>query len=232
MTIEKQVSTRRASHFVPNVPAISVSVSAFQEIVYSIDDAWQTTNVQMAAYEYEERVVLTAFGQFLVHNVMQKIYENLNENLPGVKADLVLNSRRSAYHVAVHIPGMLITISAVNHPQLDPRAAIFRETYASLQMAFGVNSNDALEILDPPDISNFSCQYFQVRHGPKADDRQQLGFVVVVPIDGFGEPLTPPQAIDSFLNDLTTSAAAVDQPTAAIVPPEDIKPNLPIKLHP
>ena len=234
LATQNQVRISRASDFVPNVPTTFVLVAAGKEIQDSINDAWDATSLQMGVFGYDHRVVHTAFGQFLVHNIMQKILENIQGVWPGVDADLVPNSRRTAYHIVIRPPGMLITVSAVNHPLDNPRPAIFRESYASQQMGFGINSAGAFQVLDPPDFSNFACRYFQVRHGPKVDDRQQLGFVIIVPVNGFGRPLSPPQAMDSFLDDLSkrTNARANGQPAVSAVPVEDIQPDLTIQLHP
>ena len=180
-------STKRASDFLTNVASVSLLAAAFRKIQGSIVDAWDVTELQMVVFNYDSRVVQTAFAQFLVANVTQKVFENIEGILPGVNADLVPNSTRSAHHVVVNPPGMLVTVSAVQHRTEAPRSAIFRETYASQQMTFGINTTSAFQSLPPPSISSFSCRYFQVRHGPQARS-QKLGFIVVVPIDGFGDP--------------------------------------------
>ena len=119
------------------VKAVSLPV-ALRTIEAAIQDAWSDTRAQMVESQFDHEVVHTAFGQFLVHNARNRIRRI---EAPGVGSRLVPNRRGSAYHVQVIIENLLLTISAVNDPQSQPRFARFRDSYAhGLQLWFQLHS--------------------------------------------------------------------------------------------
>ena len=87
---------------------------ALLSIKYAISFAWADSRGQVKAASYDPRIVQTAFGQFLVHNVMNRIYQ-LNEGYQNITAELRPNSSNTAYHVAVRLEDTLLTVSAVAH---------------------------------------------------------------------------------------------------------------------
>ena len=92
---------------------------ALLALKYAISNAWADTRRQVKASSYDPRIVQTAFGQFLVHNVMNRIYQ-LNEDYQSMTAELRPNSSNTAYHVAIRLEDTLLTVSAIPHENLRP----------------------------------------------------------------------------------------------------------------
>ena len=161
----------------------------------AIKDSWTTTLHQVGEEGYDERVALTAFGQFLHHNVMNRVY-GLNGKCPGLATDLVPNDRRSAYHVTATIHDLFITISSVSSVESRPRYAQFRTDYA--QSYFTIDHDNHFQptpVVDPGDHT-----YVQILHGPREDSRHRLGFILVVFPTSFGQYRHLPMGIDDFLD--------------------------------
>ena len=182
---------------------ISVSLSvALEAIKAAIQDAWADTRAQMADYQFHPAVVHTAFGQFLVHNVRNKVFRI---DTPGMVTELVLNRRRTAYHLKVVLKNELfLTISAVEDPVSPPRPAQFRTDYVGgSQSWFRITAQNDFEPVPPV---KSTAEYIQILHGPlgtRGQKRQELGFIhVAFPHDGGGyRRLTIP--LDAYMAELS-----------------------------
>ena len=183
---------------------------ALLALKYAISNAWADTRRQVKASSYDPRIVQTAFGQFLVHNVMNRIYQ-LNEDYQSMTAELRPNSSNTAYHVAIRLEDTLLTVSAIPHENLRPRAALFREDYASRQGFFEINGQNRFVAASPPELSESTKTYLQILHGPKADDRQQLGFMLVASLNRFNEYEGKPVPLDELLLNFPTQQDDVEE---------------------
>ena len=180
--------------------------SALDFMRASIQDAWSITRAQMEEYEYEPAVAHTAFAQFLVHNVQNKVYKSIPSSLP-VDASLVPNRNRSAYHVRVNVAGeLLVTVSTVPNIRSQPRYARFRSDYMSgLQGRFRIVDGPRFE----PELPvRPTATYLQILHGPRdrSQHRHYLGFIMVAFPDHNGNYRRPPMLLDDYLESLSASA--------------------------
>ena len=184
---------------VANTPIARVTRPAFVAVKTALEDAWADTRRQLREEDYDSRIIQTAFGQFLVHNVMNRVY-HLHAAYPGITADLVPNERGSAHHVRVNIHGLFATISSVPDLQARPRHAQFRANYARQQSYFKISRDNRFQLAPPPEPDDPASTYTQILHGPKSDSRQELGFILVGFPNRFGEYQQEPMHIDEFLN--------------------------------
>ena len=198
---------------VASSPIASVTRGALLAVETAIEDAWADTRRQVGEEDYDKRIIQTAFGQFLVHNVMNCVYK-LDAAYPGIAAELVPNERASSYHIRVNIHGLFITISSVPDVHAGPRHAEFRANYAMLQGYFRINKDNRFEASPPPELDEPTGTYMQILHGPKADSRQELGFVLVAFPNRFGNYEQNPMPMDHFLHALlqngTTDEEIID----------------------
>ena len=167
---------------------------------------------------------MTAFGQLLVHNVMH--YASLLDGLyPGLTVVLRPNSRKTAYHVLTRAPGMVWTISAVPDRLSKPRFAFFRDEYATRQAFFMVNENNDFEMRLPVNFF-VGSRYFHILHGPRPDNRRELGFILMAEVDSFGEYVAVPQDLDDFVSSIFNVAkTSVQSPPvgAEVIKPAPIQ---------
>ena len=186
--------------------------AAFAALKVAIQDAWDDTRRQIEEADYDPQIVQTAFGQFLFHNVLNRVVQ-LDATIPCVVAKLVPNERRSAHYILVIINGRAITISAVPDLQARPRDARFRSSYARMQGRWIINEHNDLEPSPPlgPDDS-FTSTYIHLLHGPRVGRRRQLGFIQVAIPNIFGEYDIDPIPIDAFL-DAEWGAVTSDEET-------------------
>ena len=217
----------------PIAPEDTANQNASSSVVYvalgkikdAVEFAWDLTVMQVESAQYDPRISHTAFAQFLVHNVRHFVYQ-IDGVFPGIAVDLVPNLRRSAYHVQVRLHGILITISAVEDRFARPRHAVFRDYYASRQMAFDINSStNYFEFRGPPDAPDTSPRYFQILHGPKPGDRHLLGFLVIAPVDQHNKLVCPPQDIDKFLASFFVPTEESQSQVESIVPNFSFQPT-------
>ena len=187
---------------------VNVTRAGLNAVKNAIMDAWSSTHHQMSEAGYDERIVHTAFGQFLVHNVRHTVFQ-LNESYPGIRVDLVPNKHGSAFHVKLEVNGLLVTISAVSDHQAIPRYAQFRDAYAN-QMFFYINQSDQFELSEYPEPRVTTPTYIQILHGPHEDNRQRLGFIRVALPNDFGRYNQAPMDFDEFLNSLSGEPEASD----------------------
>lgn len=164
----------------------------------AISFAWADTRKQVKGAGYDDRIVQTAFGQFLVHNVMNRIYQ-LNMGCENMKVELRPNSNNTAHHVVIRFNNMLLTVSAVAQPHMRPRAALFREEYASRQGFFRISEQNSFVPTSPRSLSEPRTSYLQILHGPKDDDRQHLGFMLIASLNHFNEYEGKPAPLDDLL---------------------------------
>lgn len=180
---------------------------ALESIGAAIYDAWTDTRVQMHEREYHPAVVHTAFGQFLAHNVLNRVFQI---ETTGMVSQFVPNRRGSAYHVKVVIEGRLfLTISAVENSESPPRPARFRNDYAEgLQSWFEVTAQDEFELVVPTESE---AEYIQILHGPdglRGQKRQELGFIYVAfPLSGGGNR-RPSMPLDAYIAELSLEGPA------------------------
>ena len=157
----------------------TTSISAALEIIKAvIQDAWGDTRNQMEEYGYGPRVIHTAFAQFLVHNIRNRVSRI---DTPGISTQLVPNRRHSANHVKVCIgDNLVLTISTVRNPEETPRRALFRTEYAEgMQSWFDITDQNVFEMMIP---AGPGIEYIQILHGPKGhrgQKRCELGFIYV-----------------------------------------------------
>ncbi len=163
----------------------------------AISDGWADTRRQIAAVGYDPRITQSAFGQFLVHNVMNRTYR-LNDSEPNLQVELRPNKNNAAHHAVVRVEHVLMTVSAISAEYVQSRPALFREEYASLQGSFGIDAGGNFVPL-PPEEMDSVITYIQVLHGPSVDDREQNGFTLVAFYDQFNERKGKPVRIDDFL---------------------------------
>ena len=146
--------------------------------------AWEDTRGQVMDFDW--RIQKTCFGQFLLGNVMRRVYE-LNASGPSVHVELKPNERKNSYHVELSMPGFLCTISAVGNDKELPRHADFRATIArSLQSFFSHSDNEVVfKFSPPPALDEALPGYIQILHGPvdNGDRREELGFIRVAFLD-------------------------------------------------
>lgn len=178
-----------------------------EAIKAAIQDAWADTRVQMEEYGFQPAVVHTAFGQFLAHNVLNKVFQI--ESV-GMVSQFVPNRRGSAYHVKVVIEGRLfLTISAVENPESPPRPARFRTDYAEgLQSWFEVTAEEEFELVLP---TKSTVEYIQILHGPsgpRGQKRQELGFICVAFPDSGGGSRRPSIPLDAYISELSLGGPA------------------------
>ena len=163
----------------------------------AIFDGWADTRRQIAAAGYDTRITQSAFGQFLVHNVMNRTYR-LNESDPNITVELRPNKNNTAHHVVVRIEDVLMTVSAVPNEHVRARPALFREEYASRQGSFKIDAGDNFVPLPPEQMDSIET-YIQILHGPSVDNREQHGFTIVAFLNQFNECTGKPLQIDDFL---------------------------------
>ena len=164
----------------------------------AIEDAYAYTRVQMQEGQYHQSVVHTAFGQFLVHNVRDRIAKI---RIPGLVSRFASNPRGTAYHEIAFLEDKLFaTISAVTQPDSPPRPARFRSGYASgLQSSFRITDEDEFEPIPPIQPTTV---YAQILHGSARESglpRQQLGFIQVAFPDGAGGYSRPTISLEAFI---------------------------------
>ncbi len=162
----------------------------------AIQDAWADTCIQME--EFQPAVVHTAFGQYLAHNVLNKVFQI---ETAGMVSQFVPNRRGSAFHVKVVIEDRLfLTISAVENPESPPRPARFRNDYAEgLQSWFEVTAQDEFRLAIP---TKSTAEYIQILHGPsglRGQKRQELGFINVAFPHWGGGNRRPSIPLDSYI---------------------------------
>ena len=182
-------------------PTANLSV-ALDGIKAAIQDAWTDTRTQMEEYQFHQSVVHTAFGQFLVHNVRNRVFQS---DSPGMISHLMPNRRGSAYHLKVIIMDKLfLTISAVENQESPPRPARFRSDYAGGQQSwFRVTAQDEFEPLPP---AQSTAEYIQILHGPqglRGQKRQKLGFIYVAFPHSRGVYRRPPIPLDAYIAELS-----------------------------
>ncbi len=168
--------------------------TALNALAGAITDGWAITRRQINEEDYDERITQTGFGQFLHHNVMSGVYR-LNGKYPGLATDLVPNDRRTAHHVTATVSDLFITMSSVSSVESRPRHAQFRTHYA--QSYFTIDYDDNLQLTPPVDPGDRT--YMQILHGPKDDNRHELGFVLVVFPTLVGQYRQAPMPIGDFL---------------------------------
>ena len=160
--------------------------ASLKTIKAAIQDAWADTRAQMEDYQFGESTMHTAFGQFLVHNVRNRVS---GIDIHGVMSNLVPNRRHTANHERVIVEGALIlTFSAVESQKSSPRPAQFRTEYAEgLQSWFDITDQNEFEAMRPPKAT---LEYIQILHGSKGSsdqERRELGFInVAFPSSGGG----------------------------------------------
>ena len=168
----------------------------------AIQDAWTDTRAQMVENQFHPLVVHTAFAQFLVHNVLSKVFQT---ETAGMDCQLIPNRRGSAYHLRVMIKDELfLTISAVENPETPPRPARFRTDYAGgLQSWFRVTAQDEFEQVAP---AKSTVEYIQILHGPsglRGQRRQKLGFIYVAFPHSGGGYRRPSIPLDAYIAELS-----------------------------
>ena len=183
---------------------------ALLAIKYAIFYAWADTRDQVKVASFDARIVQTAFGQFLIHNVMNRIYQ-LNHGNQSITAELKPNSSNTAHHVAIRLEDILLTVSAVPHEKMRPRAALFREDYASRQGFFEISGLNSFVATSPPELIGATKTYLQILHGPNPDDRQQLGFMLVASLNRFNEYEGKPVPLDDLLMNFPTQQDNVEE---------------------
>ena len=166
-------------------------------VKFAISDGWADTRRQIVAAGYDPRITQSAFGHFLVHNVMNRTYL-LNDSAPNLEVELRPNKNNSMHHAVVRVDDVLMTVSAVPKEHLLPRPALFRGEYASRQGSFAIDAGDNF-VPSPPEQMDSIMTYIQVLHGPSVDDREKTGFTLVAFFDQFNEPIGKPVQIDEFL---------------------------------
>ena len=186
-------------------------IDALLAIKYAISFAWDDTREQVKTADYDPRIVQTAFGQFLVHNVMNRIYQLNAGYHQTITAELKPNRSKNAHHVAVRFEGTLLTVSAVGHENVRPRPAIFREDYASRQTSFEISEQNSFVATLPPRLDGPTKTYLQILHGPKVDDRHQLGFMLVAYLNRFNEYESKPVPLDELLMHAQTQKEEVEE---------------------
>lgn len=177
-------------------------IVALEAIMASIQDAWSDTRAQMEEYQFRPPVVHTAFGQFLVHNVRNRVSQI---DTPGMVSQLMANRRGTAYHEkAIIMDKLFLTISAVENPESPPRPARFRADYADgLQSWFNVTDQDEFEPMEP---AKPTLEYIQILHGPcgfRGQKRQKLGFIHVAFPHRDGGNRRPPIPLDAYIGELS-----------------------------
>lgn len=172
--------------------------AALEAIKAAIQDAWSDTRAQVEDYQFPPLVLHTAFAQFLVHNVRNRI---TRVETPGLVSQLVANRMRSAYHVKGIIENeVFLTVSSVPDPQSTPRHARFRADYThGFQSWFTVTDQDEFEPVPPVKPT---ATYIQILHGPRGQSgqqRQELGFIQVAFPNGDGESSRPAIPLDAYI---------------------------------
>ena len=195
---------------VVGVPVKGLTRDAFVALKTAIEDAWAVTRRQIGEEDYDGRIIQTAFAQFLVHNVMNCVHR-LNTAFPDITVDLVPNERGSAHHVTVNVRGRFVTISSVPNIQARPRHANFRTNYARLQGRLTINKDNELEASPPLEPDEPTLTYIQILHGPKEENRQDLGFILVAFPNRFGEYPEEPISLDKFLDSLQQQGIADEE---------------------
>ena len=170
-----------------------------EQIEGAIEEAWATTRRQIEEAAYDQRIVQTAFAQFLEHNIRNEIFRL--GHAPGeVETDLIPNRNRSAHHVVVRFRNFWITVSAVKTRADRPRPARFRTDYARRQMRFIVNDNNFFEAAPPPEPGQNIHTYIQILHGPASGNRQLHGFTLIAFANQYGEYQPRPMEVAEYLN--------------------------------
>ena len=184
---------------------------ALLALKYAISYAWEDTRGQVKSANYDPRIVQTAFGQFLVHNVMNRIYQ-LNEGYSqSFTAELRPNRTKNAHHITVRVASTLLTVSAVEHENVRPRPAMFREDYASRQGFFAITNQNTFIPTSPPVSSARPKTYLQILHGPRVDDRCRLGFLLVAKMNRFNEYEGKPVPLDELLTHFQAQRDEVEE---------------------
>ena len=156
-----------------------------------VSDAYPTTRREMVDKRFSKRVTLTAFPQYLFHNMLHEA-EVLSETEPRLGVTIRPHVRESGYHVVAMIEDLIITISAVQHSGQRPRYAAHRAQYAG-QMSFAEVDGYFVQVPFLEDTA-FRLKYVQLLHGPEPGDRQKHGFSILAFMNERGEYL--PEVID------------------------------------
>ena len=195
---------------------------ALMALATAIMDAYKYTATQMEEVGYEPEIEQTAFGQYLVHNVMQHVWQ-LNKLYPGMHVELVPNKRGSSHHVRAEISGLLVTISAVEYSGAKPRKAVFRKDYAN-RYYFYVNEQNEFELSpDPYGMMGQTQRYMQILHGPHDDDRRTLGFLEVAMPNRDGNYDEHPIPFDELMPLLTDESIGDDVEIVEDIEPLEVK---------
>ena len=173
-----------------------------EAIQAAIQDAYNDTRTQMVEGQFSSHVVHTAFGQFLVHNVRNRI---IRIESPGLVCHPAPNQRGTAYHETVFIEKRLfLTISAVSGPQSPPRHAWFRTSYANgPQSWFRITEQDEFEPMVPVESTT---EYVQILHGSRGlsgPERQELGFIQVAFPNSAGGYRRAAISLDAYIAELS-----------------------------
>ena len=158
-------------------PLVVAVLAAIQE---AIEYAYVVTRTQIS--EYDPRLQKTLFSQMLYHNISQGAHDACG-GLPDVGAELRPNRTKGAYHVAVAVEDVLITVHAVPNRERRPRRTRYTSRYGFNQIHFTINRSGAFEVAPHPDPHLASTAYIQILHGPHAHDRQHLGFTIIAMLD-------------------------------------------------
>ena len=174
--------------------------TAFKAIEATLHDAYEDTDQQLSPSEYHPRVAKSAFGQFLFHNVLNRLYQ-LSDNVPNIKTNLIPNGAFGSQHITLSVnDNWFITVSAVPDEQAEPRDARFRDRYAS-QFSFDIDENDNLVPVPLPTLNNSEPTYIHLLHGPRQNNRRRLGFILVARPNALGEYVSDPTPLETFLDE-------------------------------
>ena len=182
--------------------AHDTNAMSWRSIKDAIEHAWAHTKKQMDDTGYYHKIRRDSFGQFLVANIRHFVLQlgGLHDDLT---VDLRTNRRGTAYHVVIEIGCITTTISAVPDKNSGPRFAHFRLSYATRQLEFMYNPDDNIfKVPQPPSaellLRGEETWYYQILHGPKPGDRELLGFIVMAPVNIFGEYIHKSMDLDEF----------------------------------
>ena len=181
----------------------------FVALLSAIEDAWGDTRRQINEEHYHNRIIQTAFGQFLFHNVMNRVY-GLGDAHPGISVALMPNCTGTAYHAVARIDNIQITLSAVANEQARPRPALYRTDYATRQGFFTIDDTNILTPSPPTELDDFALPYVQILYGPAKDNRQELGFIMIAFVNRFNEYDPAPMHLDDFLAKLPGQEVAAE----------------------
>ena len=159
-----------------------------------VEMAWQDARDEMRTSGYAPEIIYYMFAQSLRAKTDHRLTE-LGKAYPDYPVEMKPTRPMGSYYAHVTMGRTLLTISAVRHRNEVPRDARYRNDNARLQTAFDINSTgQEFEILSADLGPATGTIYGIVLHGPRVDQRYELGFVDIAFLDRNGVYL--PERLD------------------------------------